>query len=493
MFTNQFKFVLIFLFILIISNFSSIKSIILPINIKKDKIFYFYTTLYYGDQKSPQDFILDTTNTFISSPCNLCETCGYHSNEWYNITNKENQILSCNDAKCGGLSGKCENNQCLYKYDYYENAFINGILVNEKISFKNNTSSDSDSKSELYDITIGCTINETNYIIAEDSDGIMGLNNDENSFVNMLFNLKIIPKNLFTIFLNQNNTGYLALGEINNHEKINYVPYTVDEEKYYNLQINSFEINGKEIKYEVNAIIDTTSTLCSFPNDLYDSIIKEFEENCPEQYCGKFIKNRHFGFCAIFTDEQDMITKISNWIDITINFKDYKYIWKPGNYWVNISSDSTFRACLGFEKTEENIITLGTTFLHGYDIIFNHEDKNIGFAPMNPEGKISYSNLNITNLLTVNNKNQKTSQNKDGAKINKNTKSSYSSSNNNLKVDNGKERGVLKKTFRIFCVFVIITILIIGIINRFKQKKKMKKKKLRKLRIVEKERKKFLP
>ena len=149
MFANQFKFVLIFLFILIISNFSSIKSIILPINIKKDKIFYFYTTLYYGAQKSPQDFILDTTNTFISSPCNLCETCGYHSNEWYNITNKENQILSCIDAKCGELSGKCENNQCLYKYDYYENAFINGILVNEKISFKNNTSSDSDSKSEL--------------------------------------------------------------------------------------------------------------------------------------------------------------------------------------------------------------------------------------------------------------------------------------------------------------------------------------------------------
>jgi hypothetical protein len=439
-------------------------------------------TLYYGEEKYPQDFILDTTNSFISSPCNLCETCGYHSNEWFNITNKDSQILSCDNSKCGELSGNCENNQCLYKYDYYENAFVKGILVNEKISFTN--SSDSDS----HNITIGCTINETNYIIAQDSDGIIGLNNDENSFVNILYKSKIIPNNLFTIFLNQDNTGYMALGEINNNipsEKINYLPFTIDEEKYYNLEINSLEIKGKVFDYKATAVIDTTATLCSFPNDLFDLIVKEFEKKCPEKLCGKLVKNRHFGVCAIFTDGQDMISKFSNWIDITINFKDYKYIWKHENYMVDISTEHIFRVCLGFESTEEKVITLGTTFLHGYDVIFDREEKKIGFY-MNSSAKIIYPNL--TTINRVNSKNE----NKEN--INKKPSGSYSI-NSYINLDDNQWKGEnIMKTFKIICITIVIIILLIGIIIKIKGKKTIKKKNIHRIKVIDrdKERKSFI-
>ena len=489
------KYNLEFIFILLIaSNMSLTQSIIIPINIKKGKIFYFYATLYYGEEKYPQDFILDTTNSFISSPCNLCETCGYHSNEWFNVTNKENQILSCDNSKCGELSGNCENNQCLYKYDYYENAFVKGILVNEKISFIKTSDSDS------YNITIGCTINETNYIIAQDSDGIIGLNNDENSFVNILYKSKIIPKNLFTIFLNQNNTGYLSLGEININipsEKINYLPFTVDEEKYYNLEINSFDIMGKVFDYKATAVIDTTASLCSFPNDLFDLIVKEIEEKCPEKSCGKLVKNRHFGVCAIFTDEQDMISKISNWIDITINFKDYKFIWKHENYWVDISSEHIFRACLGFESTEEKVITLGTTFLHGYDVIFDREEKKIGFY-MNPKEKIIYSSLTSVNKVNSENevktntntiKNDTKNENKEN--INEKRSGSYSI-NNYINLDGKQRKGeIVMKFFKIICITIVIIILIIAIIIKIKGKKTIKKKNIYRIKVKDRDKEKI--
>ena len=470
---------LILLFSII--NILSINNFILPIKIKPNKPFYYYTTLFYGEEKTPQDFILDTTSYMISSPCNLCQTCGYHSNEWYNITSLENQLLTCDNKKCGELSGECENNQCSYKYDYYENAFIKGVFVNEKISFDNNSQ-------ELFNIEIGCTLNETNYIIAQDSDGIMGLNNDKNSFINRLYELKIISKNLFSIFINQKKYGYLSLGEICNKfhssNKIHYMPFSIDEEKYYNLQIESFEINNKKIDCKISGIIDSTASLCSFPNNLFDSIVKEFKEKCTENTCGKLIENRHFGVCAIYKNEEEMLLKIKNWLSIKINFENFQFNWIPENYWVNISTEHTFRACLGFEKTEENVIALGTTFLSGYDVIFDRERNRIGFVEVNSKEEFDFSSenklINSGNKIKDNNKIQEKKDEK-SSNEGQNLSNSYNIEYQFKSENKGKSLVLFFVKFLV--IFIIICIIITAIIYSF-QKTKIKKKKKKKIRDI---------
>ena len=458
---------IILLFILISINIFSIKNISLPISIEPEKPFYYYTTLFYGEEKAPQAFILDTTSSIISSPCNLCKTCGYHSNEWYNMTNKEDQILNCNSSTCGSLSGNCENNQCTYKYDYYEDAYIKGIYVNEQISFDDNSTN-------LYNVTIGCTINETNYIIAQDSDGIMGLNNDENSFINILYKSKIIKKNIFTIFLKHDNTGYFTLGGINRQyhssKKINYVPFSIDEEKYYKLEINSFEINNLKINNIYSAIIDTTASLTSFPKDIYDLIVKEFDKNCTEDLCGKLIENRHFGVCAIFNDESEMMTKIKHWLKITINFNEYKYEWDPKNYWVNITTEHTFRACLGFESTKEKVITLGTTFMHGYDVIFNREKNKIGFAEVDPNQELIFNNLNDEFL--------------EEEIIDNNISNRFMNTSyfNDSRLNKGGRK--LIKKYLIFSLFIISFVIIIAVIYNFGNKLEIKRKRYKRITVL---------
>ena len=479
------------IFILISINIILIRTIILPIKIKQEKIFYYYTTLYYGEEKAPQDFIIDTTSSLISSPCNLCKDCGYHTNEWFNITNQENQLLNCDNNICGELSGNCENNQCTYKYDYYEDAFIKGVFVNEKISFDNSLN--------LYDITIGCTLNETNYIIAQDSDGIMGLNNDDNSFINRLYKKKIISNNLFTIFLDQNNIGYLSLGEIykqyHTSENINYIPFSVDEDKYYTIKINSFEINNINIDYSINAIIDTTASLTSFPSDLFNSIVSEFDKKCTEDSCGKLVKNRNFGVCAIFKDREEMISKIKNWLEIKINFIDFKFEWKPKNYWVDISTEHTARACLGFEETKEKIITLGTTFLHGNDIIFDRENNKIGFAEVNFNmNKFDYNNTNKKMFIEY--KNENISKKSSGLFFYNNTneniteKSSDYISYNNNNLNENKEKEINKsgnpKNFLYRFGIIIFILAFLTLVYKYilKYRKIIKNKKVRVTRLI---------
>ena len=472
----SFKTKLFHIFILIPIIISSSNNFLLPINIEKDKLFYYYVTLYFGEEKVPQTFTLDTTSSLISSPCNLCKSCGFHANEYYNITNQENQVLSCNDLNCGKLSGNCEEEKCSYQYNYYEDAYIKGVFVNNEIRFKNDSS-------ESYKMTIGCTLNETNYIIAQESDGIMGLNNDDNSFINRLYKNKIISNNLFSLCLTHENTGYFSLGEIYDKyhlsSKIYYIPFTIDrEEKYYKIGIKSFEIGEKNFDFNGEAIIDSTATLTLFPKNLYESIVNEIINKCTDSLCGKLVKNKNFGLCAVYKNETLMINSVKNWFDILINFKKLKFIWKAENYWVDISTESNYRACFGFESTDEDIITLGTTFFHGIDVIFDRDNNKIGFVESDCKADFNFSNPRRIFKATNKALNILQSSKEDIEITNKN--SDY---NNNTR-SYIEYRGYKPRYFLYFLlfglIFIVSIVLVLFILYKFGKKRNKYIKRLRK-------------
>ena len=452
-----------FLLILLVLNISHLNNIILPINIKEGKLFYYYTTLFFGEEKTPQTFILDTTSSIISSPCDMCQSCGVHSNEYFNISIPEEEVLNCSDSNCQSLSGNCDNQQCSYKFDYDENAYIKGIYINKEIRFKENST-------KSFNIPVGCTINETNYLITQESDGIMGLNNDENSFINRLYKSNIISENIFSICLKHNNSGYLSFGEVvtdcHLSEDINYIPFIIDEEeKYYKVKIDSFEIGDSKIDFNGEAIIDSTASLSSFPSKLFNLIVKEFDNKCSEDVCGKLVKNKNFGLCAIFKNETIMINSIANWSDININFGEYKFIWKSLNYWMDLSSENYLRACLGFESTDEDIITLGTTFLHGNDVIFDRKNKKIGLV----ESKC------IADFISTNS----TSTNLTKSKI----KIEFKINEIDEKIRGNVDRKIKrksKKAFFIICLIIAVIVSTIILLYKFlccKRKKKLMRKK----------------
>ena len=69
----------------------------------------------------------------------------------------------------------------------------------------------------------GCSNYDFNEYFYSDTDGILGLNYN-NSFVNLLYQKKVLQKNLFSICLNSNQGGYLSFGQIN--ENSNEAPKT---------------------------------------------------------------------------------------------------------------------------------------------------------------------------------------------------------------------------------------------------------------------------
>ena len=219
------------------------------------------------------------------------------------------------------------------------------------------------------------------------ADGIIGLANNEDSIINQFYKEGKINKRVFSLCFSQNG-GYFTMGNINHSFHTNlpiYFPITM--KGVYALNINSVYLKY-ENRYEspnLPAILDSGTTLTYFPTELSKFIIDNFKEKCNSELCGKYIKDDSFGHCFAFENVEQLNNAVVNlWPSIKFILNgNYNFVWKPINYVFNITKGEEVKACLGFEETKLDKIILGTTWMHGYEVIFDLDKSMIGFASAN--------------------------------------------------------------------------------------------------------------
>ena len=100
----------------------------------------------------------------------------------------------------------------------------------------------------------------------------MGLNNKKRSFVDILYKLKIIRRNLFSICLGHLG-GYLALGgemkDFRKGDNINYINLIKSDNSYL-VKPTAIKLTYlTKNKIKVLGIIDSSTPITYFPNDLF--------------------------------------------------------------------------------------------------------------------------------------------------------------------------------------------------------------------------------
>lgn len=369
------------------------------------KLNYFYTNLYFGEKMQKQGLILDTGSCTTTSTCSpLCQSCGNHIRPPYDIKSNK-KIISCLDEKCKMVPSKCNSNSnCSFSISYSEGSSLNGIFINEIIRFGENYT-----KQKGKNIPIGCTIQETHLFYKQEVNGIMGLCNNDYNFVNILYKLGAIQRNIFCLCYAQLG-GIFTIGEINynlHKENITFFPMLKDRDKYFGLDVKSIFVNNKKVGNfthgENNIFIDSGTTISYFNKNVSEEIIHIMEEECKKfnkkEACGNFKYDSIFGYCYYFNNTNDLNYAVKNyWPTIHFNLEGYDYRWTPENYVFNLTNDTIIGACMGFNYNYGKKFTFGASWIIGHDIIFDRENQLLGIAEAN-----CYKNqkINLTNGLEL--------------------------------------------------------------------------------------------
>ena len=374
---------------------------------------YYYTTLYIGSNKFKQTYIIDTSSTIMSSPCNTCKNCGKLKKNYYdNLNRKFLKPLKCSSKICEmvpttGCSLNIDTEEktkkdkdldlktCSFYTKKSNGEGIKGYYLNNIVFFEEDKILTSYKKKQLfrsYSLPIGCTTGEFGKFKSYKIDGIMGLNNEKKSFIDILYNFKVINKNLFSICLGLEG-GYMSFEQIDKtyhlEKTINYVPF-YDENNLYSIYVYGIKVgNNKQNYTKLLASIDSSNPYSYIPKHLFKSIYSQFTELCTnekgENICGHFYYDSQLGYCAPFNDRESLFKTINeNWPNITLFLEKKekgKFIWKPINYYYYYIQNDIRKACFGLHSHEKDFIIFGSNFMHGNDIIFDRENKLIGYVP----------------------------------------------------------------------------------------------------------------
>ena len=340
---------------------------------------YYYTILYIGRNLIRQAYLIDTDIDTLSSPCMSCFFCNRNKTNYYLYPIKKIKRIKCDSEICSNIlpSIGCPNPYKSKQYDRcnflstksngdaMRGYFLKELVYFEDIRAQYNLSDNKKAEFGKYkNITV---------------DGIMGLNNKKRSFVDILYKLKIIRRNLFSICLGHLG-GYLALGgemkDFRKGDNINYINLIKSDNSYL-VKPTAIKLTYlTKNKIKVLGIIDSSTPITYFPNDLFAYIIGDFR-NYFVNFRGKnkfkrFYYNEDYGVCTKFRNRKKMKTRIKLWPNIDIYFSKTKFRWKPNNYYYQVNQTT---ACLGINKHNLSHIIFGSNFMKEHDFIFDRRKK----------------------------------------------------------------------------------------------------------------------
>lgn len=335
---------------------------------------YSYMNLYVGNLMKKQSFLLDTSIDMTTSICSpYSKITGLHQGNYYFADS--NTLISCKDEKCLGNCDK--NNLCIYDKINDSELQIESLITTQQVKLHIK-----DEKS--IDILLGCTLKEDHFYYYNKADGVIGLANTKNSFLNTLFSSGKINNKIFS-FCFTNTESKFTLDNTTTEIDAVFIPM-VDKE-FYSFIINSITV-GSNNSYNAKiypAYIHSGNPISYFPESLSNYIIYNIMNKTTEDFQDKIERNDIYGYCLLY-DTIESLNEFTNSLlpNIQFYFSDnsYEYIWKPINYVYKVvdNSNKVIKACLGFSDSRSDKIIFGSNWMKDHQIIFDIDKAKIGFS-----------------------------------------------------------------------------------------------------------------
>jgi len=371
----------------------------------------YYITVSVGSPAQIFTLQVDTGSAITALPSGTCTDC-YHYNNLYNASlSSTSNVFSCQDDRC--TSKKCnDDGTCAFKVSYGDSSFISGNLVYDVIGLPVSYNVNNGPKGSgptvngvtqtLFSdtpVTFGAITDQSGGFQVHGVDGIMGLafGGDQLSCVPNCASLVMdsivqrynIP-NVFSIALQpiQNNSiynavgGSLTIGGIDTAFLGGSTVYYTDviSTPYYKVLLGDISVGSTYLGARASdfgsVIVDSGTTYTLLPPAVFNMLKNVMQtQNCHLTYVG--------GPTSIFTNSTCVnSTKIdlSQFPDFTFHLSGVKIIMKPRQYLLELDTSKGSVNCLSVISGVSGKTVLGDSFMMGYYIVFDRDNKRVGFA-----------------------------------------------------------------------------------------------------------------
>ncbi|KAH7287125.1 hypothetical protein KP509_32G039300 [Ceratopteris richardii] len=293
-------------------------------------------------------------------------------NMYHPAASKTSQRITCTDDLCES-SEICQdkNDDCLYNVRYVSpNTWTSGVLVEDIIYLSSGRDLDGSVGTR---IVFGCgQVQSGNFLSNGAPDGLLGLGMGTIAFPYRLAKAGLI-KNSFSMCFASDGSGRIFFGDkgLASQKTTPFLPLNGTHLRYV-VGLQSIVVGSSDIQQRTTIIIDSGTSFTYLPKDLYSAVTIEFDKQVTTNRVT--LADVPWKFCYESSDG-DMQTPPLSMVFIG---GEIFPVYNPliGIYNANGSIEAVCLAIL-----ESDIAIFGQSFMTGYQLVFDREEMQLGWAP----------------------------------------------------------------------------------------------------------------
>eukprot|EP00743_Colponemidia_sp_Colp-15_P008523 GILK01009271.1.p1 GENE.GILK01009271.1~~GILK01009271.1.p1 ORF type:complete len:558 (-),score=40.79 GILK01009271.1:325-1962(-) len=355
---------------------------------------YYYTDIWVGTPPQRQSVIVDTGSSLLAFPCSGCSQCGTHLDKPFNTSASSTaKFVDCRpEYRCSSCGA---SNTCGYYQGYSEGSTLAGVYMYDRVFLGDTYEPNSD-----VNVTFGCHTRESGLFVSQKADGILGLayaSHGSQHFPTIIDALTEkradVNKDVFSLCLSAAGGGLFVVGGWNSSVHLEEPLFTpITRETYYVVQMHDMLLGGKSIEAgsaiwntHYGTVIDSGTTFAYLPTQAYTRLISAFNRFCSEPgHClhdsrRNVRSSKQACYVMSSGDANTTAARIQTFPVLDVIFEGIAVKWRPSEYLYSPNNVGDV-FCLGIDDNGPTGTVLGGIFMREFDIIFDRQNKRIGFA-----------------------------------------------------------------------------------------------------------------
>lgn len=348
-----------------------------------------FTYAYVGTPPQRQSLIIDTGSHYTAFPCTGCEGCGKHTDAYWSPKESSTKVI----PQCTVAAKKTT---CNIEQSYSEGSSWKAYRVTDKLWVSGIAPELVPGASNYaIDFEFGCQTSATGLFVTQLADGIIGMSNGPDTLPAQLKEKKVTTSSVFALCFRIGG-GIMTLGGVDQriHTKrtvLYAANVDVGRNGWFSVEVRNILLRSADTQHvdlpisanktylggsSTSAIIDSGTTDTYLPTVVFESFKAQFKEITG----GIEFKKKDWLLSKndlkklpsiVFRIQAAGATALATNTTIDIVMPWINYLDKVG--------EDMYSPRIGFTEQRGSVV-LGANFMTGYNVIFDSEGGQIGFA-----------------------------------------------------------------------------------------------------------------